>query len=394
MIESLLARYPPGYVEVLGSTSIQILYLAFGLLIEAIRPRYKSSTSRKMILHSLRNHTVATAMHFAYVVFHSGASVLTRTFNRPYTPPSPFEVITHLLIGLLMRDVIFWSIHRLWHARGVYKWVHKKHHEVRHPAEHHVWTISYMTVVDFVFLYGAPVIIVAKMLEMDIVTTLIFAFVSAAGEQYLQVAPNTIRRPADVMELRSLYQCTAQADKANKALLPFAIFPSGRRRRLASPSMHLNRLASHRLVSRIAHRASIRMASTIVGTSGRVYVQGEVVRRHREDDKLSVFKAESGNESFVFKRVSRPFYDLSRRLAAEFVGSRRFRMHTDYNQEEGILFYPHFRDTLLDLIQGDPNFPLVERKRILRRVGEAIQELHGRDWIHIGNCIFRNLGIA
>ncbi|KAK3364123.1 kinase-like domain-containing protein [Lasiosphaeria hispida] len=125
------------------------------------------------------------------------------------------------------------------------------------------------------------------------------------------------------------------------------------------------------------------MASTIVGASGRLYVQGEVLRRHREDDKLSVFKAESGNESFVFKRVSRPFYDLSRRLAAEFAGSRRLRMHIDCNQEEGILFYPYFRDTLLALIQGDPDFPLVERKKILRRVGEAIQELHGKDWIHI-----------
>ncbi|KAF2865181.1 kinase-like domain-containing protein [Massariosphaeria phaeospora] len=92
------------------------------------------------------------------------------------------------------------------------------------------------------------------------------------------------------------------------------------------------------------------MASSIVGESGHLYVQGEVLQRHREDPKLIIFKAESENEPFVFKRVPRPFYDLSLRLAAEFAGSRRLRMHIDCNQEEGIL---------------------------------AIQELHSKDWIHI-----------
>ncbi|KAI0009492.1 kinase-like domain-containing protein [Xylariaceae sp. FL0662B] len=125
------------------------------------------------------------------------------------------------------------------------------------------------------------------------------------------------------------------------------------------------------------------MASTIVGKSGRVYSQGEVLQLNRMDHKLSIFKAESGNECFVFKRVSRPFYDLSLRLATEFAGSRRLRMHIDCNQEEGILVYPYFRGTLLALIQGDPDFPPAERKKILRCAGEAIRELHSKDWIHI-----------
>ena len=36
------------------------------------------------------------------------------------------------------------------------------------------------------------------------------------------------------------------------------------------------------------------------------------------------------------------------------------------------------------MIQEDRDFPLAERKKILRRAGEAIQELHSKDWIHIG----------
>lgn len=54
-----------------------------------------------------------------------------------------------------------------------------------------------------------------------------------------------------------------------------------------------------------------------------------------------------GNESFVFKHVSQPFYDLSQHLALEFAGSSRLRVHVDANQDECILVYPYFRNTLL-----------------------------------------------
>jgi hypothetical protein len=32
-------------------------------------------------------------------------------------------------------------------------------------------------------------------------------------------------------------------------------------------------------------------------------------------------------------------------------------MHTDCNQEEGVLVFPYFKSTLLALIQGNPEFP-------------------------------------
>lgn len=56
--------------------------------------------------------------------------------------------------------------------------------------------------------------------------------------------------------------------------------------------MPLNRLARYMPFNRLAHRAGVRMVSTIVGESGRVYVPGEVLQRHREDHNLSIFKAE------------------------------------------------------------------------------------------------------
>ncbi len=59
-------------------------------------------------------------------------------------------------------------------------------------------------------------------------------------------------------------------------------------------------------------------------------------------------------------------------------------MHIDCNQEEAILVYPYFRGTLLGLIQQALGIPSTERRKILIRTGEALQELHAKDWVHSG----------
>lgn len=46
------------------------------------------------------------------------------------------------------------------------------------------------------------------------------------------------------------------------------------------------------------------MASTIVGKSGHVYVQGEALQQHRENHKLSVFKAEYVLNVMTFSQLS------------------------------------------------------------------------------------------
>ncbi|KAI7487523.1 kinase-like protein [Hortaea werneckii] len=125
------------------------------------------------------------------------------------------------------------------------------------------------------------------------------------------------------------------------------------------------------------------MASTITGESGRKYTRGKVLQNHRANPSLSVFMADSEDDHFVVKRVTRPFYDLSKRLASEFGSSSRLRMHVDCNDEEAVLVFPYYETTLLALIQGDPEFPTEGRMKVLRQVGEAIQELHSKDWMHL-----------
>jgi hypothetical protein len=62
-------------------------------------------------------------------------------------------------------------------------------------------------------------------------------------------------------------------------------------------------------------------------------------------------------------------------------------MHVDSNDEEKLLIYPYYRNTLLRLLQEDPEVSDAARKRILRQTAEeVIQELHSKDWIHIGTA--------
>lgn len=59
-------------------------------------------------------------------------------------------------------------------------------------------------------------------------------------------------------------------------------------------------------------------------------------------------------------------------------------MHVDYSEKEKIVVYEYFKEDLLALVQNSPDFPLVARKQILFEVGKALQELHAKNWIHIG----------
>jgi tRNA A-37 threonylcarbamoyl transferase component Bud32 len=59
-------------------------------------------------------------------------------------------------------------------------------------------------------------------------------------------------------------------------------------------------------------------------------------------------------------------------------------MHVDSEEDENVLIYLYYQHTLLGLLQEDSKISDAARKKILRQTGEAIRELHSKDWIHIG----------
>lgn len=168
----------------------------------------------------------------------------------------------------------------------------------------------------------------------------------------------------------------------------------------------LRRYCAARTAHVVSRISSVRMHSTLVGDSGRIYRGGAVLRPNPQDRNLDILKTEfvalrkkNGNilsneprrsegKSFIYKRVPKHVFNLSQQIANDCPSSRHLRMHVDCNAQESILIYPYFRDTFLALLEKDPAFPPDERGKIMRGVGEAIQELHSKDWIHAGlSCI-------
>ncbi|KAI0198201.1 kinase-like protein [Astrocystis sublimbata] len=151
-----------------------------------------------------------------------------------------------------------------------------------------------------------------------------------------------------------------------------------------------------------AYHTGIRTACTVQGVSGRQYLQGEVIYRDQKNNP-TIFKATTvpislssaqhfftshdfsrRNESVVvLKHEGKYIYKLSRGFADEFAGSRRLRIATDFAPEDHIVVYPYFKCTLLDLMRTDSEISTEEKKKVLRYVGEAIQEFHANGWLHL-----------
>lgn len=94
-------------------------------------------------------------------------------------------------------------------------------------------------------------------------------------------------------------------------------------------------------------------------------------------------------EKFILKRVRRNRFERAVQLAAAMQGSRRLRLHVDSNEQWGVLLYPYYTHTLDEILLLQPGevpatLSLIERKKVLWMVGEAIQELHAKDWTHNG----------
>lgn len=85
-------------------------------------------------------------------------------------------------------------------------------------------------------------------------------------------------------------------------------------------------------------------------------------------------------QSFVAKRVSHSFFQLSQEQKKEFPHSQHVRMHVDYNEKEIVLVYDYYKHTFLALLSQHPEFPPAEIKKILRCTAEDAKDLLDKDW--------------
>ena len=89
---------------------------------------------------------------------------------------------------------------------------------------------------------------------------------------------------------------------------------------------------------------------------------------------------------FVLKPISRSIFELSQELRHEFENSSRIRTHIDEIEGESVLVYEYFKDNLLSLIKNNADLPVVARKLILRELGLGLNNIHSKNWIHLGKA--------
>lgn len=90
------------------------------------------------------------------------------------------------------------------------------------------------------------------------------------------------------------------------------------------------------------------------------------------------------SQPFVLKPVSESILEHSITLKRAFPHTSQFRTHVDINENEMVLIYEYFEHDLLSLVQNNVDFSVEAKKSILREVGQALETLHAKHWVHLG----------
>lgn len=137
---SVVAKYPPGLVEFVTRSTIEI----FGCTLSGLYPYLVTSNEQKrsairkcvpVVLTNVAASTVFYASVLWLLSWYHGCGMWERSFTK-VTPdlPSAWEVVVQLIQGNLIFDVLFYYLHQLLHTPLMYRYIHWKHHSFDPPV--------------------------------------------------------------------------------------------------------------------------------------------------------------------------------------------------------------------------------------------------------------------
>lgn len=167
---TIVSTYPHPVIEFVGGIAIQLfffwlpsaLYLSLERIAPAFSQRHKiqpipKQPTRADILHCLRvvlqNQAINLVVH-ATLLTATHVYSLPQTYSLSPTLPGPFEVVFGVARSVLIREIGFYYVHRIFHLPSIYAGVHKKHHHFIAPV---ALAAQYATPTEHIFANILPI---------------------------------------------------------------------------------------------------------------------------------------------------------------------------------------------------------------------------------------------
>lgn len=185
--EELLLHYSPMSLELYGTLVMQLIffwgisavYIILPYVSPAFSARHKLQNQGKQpkpselwdcFLIVIRNQSISTLLHV-------GMLKLGIFLGRPPSHrfdtvlPSSSEIIRDLAVGCILREIMFYYTHRVFHHPTLYPLIHKRHHRFTAPV---ALAAQYASVTEHIFANILPISLPLMFTHSHIVTFWIF----------------------------------------------------------------------------------------------------------------------------------------------------------------------------------------------------------------------------
>lgn len=187
---SFCLRHHPGVIEILVSATAQVvgfLLPAFAYrLLDVLWPTWSAQHKLQpaeqqpsawdvvdCVVVFFVNHVFLVCAQLTLLAVVGGFEFSRTLFIVDPGLPSAVELVVHCLLGCLLREVLFYYVHRLLHhSPALYRPIHRQHHRFTAPL---ALSAVYSHAIDHVLENALPIALPMMLLRAPVLTVFVFA---------------------------------------------------------------------------------------------------------------------------------------------------------------------------------------------------------------------------